>query len=362
MTDKLRPLLTGLLGLLLSAAALSAACADVKPNQEFASRATWTAPSLEKLREQSLHWLDGCEVDEAETAHIATLWTSASAEGAGGYALDLVAATLAAGDPLARALMTTCSQPRASVALPDVAWLDDEKIAPFERNNLRLIYGRWLVQALLYDEAQTQIGQLKPEDVADPALLLFHQAVVHHSMLDREAGLAAIARLLENEDALPKRYVSVARLMQADLEALKDESLDHIARRMGDIRRRLDLGRAGPKVRSVEDGVIASLDKLIDEIEKQQQAAAAAAAKAGGQGGAQPMAPLPDSRPMEMKGPGQVVNKPVGSKSGWGDLPQRDRQEALQQIGKDFPAHYRDMIEQYFRKLASEGGEQANKK
>jgi hypothetical protein len=149
--------------------------------------------------------------------------------------------------------------------------------------------------------------------------------------------------------------------MHADLEGLKDESLDHIARRMDDIRRRLDLGRAGPKVREVEDGVIASLDKLIEEIEKQQQAAAAAAAKAAGRGGMQPIAPLPDSRPIELKGPGEVANKPIGKGSGWGDLPPRERQQALQQISKDFPAHYRDMIEQYFRKLASEDSESPDK-
>ncbi len=152
----------------------------------------------------------------------------------------------------------------------------------------------------------------------------------------------------------------LARLMQADLEGLKDESLDHIARRMEDIQRRLDLGRAGEKVREVEDGVIASLDKLIDEMEKQQQAAAAAAA-AGSQPGQQPMTPLPDSRPMELKAPGDVANKPVGNTDGWGELPPHERQEALQQIGKEFPAHYRDMIEQYFRKLANDGSEAPDK-
>jgi lipopolysaccharide biosynthesis regulator YciM len=44
----------------------------------------------------------------------------------------------------------------------------------------------------------------------------------------------------------------------------------------------------------------------------------------------------------------------LGNKAGWGDLPPKQRHEALQQIGKDYPAHYRDVIEQYFRKLASE--------
>src|SRR5262249_9557341 len=153
--------------------------------------------------------------------------------------------------------------------------LADAKTEPFARTNLKLLYSRWLVQELLYDEASEQLAGLKPEEVVDPAALLFYQAVVCHRTLDRDGGLKAISRLLENETALPKRYAAVARLMQADLETLKDESLDHIARRMDDIRRRLDLGRAGPKVRQVEDGVIASLDKMIEELEKQQQAAAA---------------------------------------------------------------------------------------
>jgi hypothetical protein len=344
-----------------SLAVAEAPAADVKPGREFAHRATWKLPAAEVVRQSALEWLAAREVDASDRAQTESLWTSAGAEGNDGYLLDLVVATLAAGDPRARELARFCSQPRRQVALPDVSWLSDEKLAAFERNNLRLVYGRWLVQESLHDEAAEQLGALKPEDVVDPAALLFYQAVIHHRTLAREPGLAGIARLLENESALPKRFTSVARLMQADLEGLKDESLDHIARRMDDIRRRLDLGRAGPKVRAVEDGVIASLDKLIEEMEKQQQAAAAAAAKAAGRGGARPSMPMPDSRPAELKGPGEVAKKPVGSKSGWGDLPPRERQELLQQIGKDFPAHYRDMIEQYFRKLASESGEPADK-
>ena len=39
----------------------------------------------------------------------------------------------------------------------------------------------------------------------------------------------------------------------------------------GDIWRRLDLGRGGPKVRKVEDGVVESLDKIIMQLEEEQQ-------------------------------------------------------------------------------------------
>ena len=50
-----------------------------------------------------------------------------------------------------------------------------------------------------------------------------------------------------------------------------------------------------------------------------------------------------------------MTKKNIGSGSGWGDLPPKEREEAMQQIGRDFPSHYRDVIEQYFRRLAAEG-------
>jgi hypothetical protein len=335
----------------------AASAAQSRPEQEFAQKASWKVPSPQSVRDLAIEWLAGRDVDAVQRGQLEAMWASATVEGSEAPMLDVLCATFAAADPQAQKLVDTCSQPRREIVLPDAAWLMDEKTLPVERHNLRLAYGRWLVQESLFDEAAVQLAELKPADVVDPAALLFYQAVVHHRTLAREPGLAAISLLLENEAVIPKRFVSLARLMQADLDALKDESLDHIARRMDDIRRRLDLGRAGPKVRAVEDGVIASLDKLIDQLEQQQQAAAAAAAAASGRGSAQPSNPLPDSMPIQQKGPGEVVKKPVGEASGWGNLPPKDRQEALQQIGKDFPAHYRDMIEQYFRKLAGDGEE-----
>ena len=50
---------------------------------------------------------------------------------------------------------------------------------------------------------------------------------------------------------------------------------------MENIGQQLDLGRGGPKVRKVEDGVMQSLDKIIKKLEDEQQQAAAAA---GGNG------------------------------------------------------------------------------
>lgn len=338
---------------LLAQASLS--LADDRPS--LSRRASWKTPQAEAVREQVLTWVSEDRADKSSLAAAETLWQEGSAESSETPLLDLVCRTIVLAEPRAKDLVEVASQPRKNVALPEVAWLDDPALPEFVRSNLRLYYVRWLVHEQLYDEAAEQMAPIKLEEVADPAALLFAQAVVHHRMLAREEGLVAITRLLENESQLPRRYASLAKLMQADLDGLEDESLDHIARRMEDIRRRLDLGRAGKKTREVEDGVIASLDKLIEEMEKQAQAAAAAAAGGAGGGGQMPIAPLPDSMPLGGKGPGNVDKKPLGDGDGWGNLPPKEREEALQQIGQEYPAHYRDMIEQYFRKLATEGSE-----
>jgi len=197
--------------------------------------------------------------------------------------------------------------------------------------------------------------QIEPDDVIDPAMLLFCQSVVYHRLLYKDEALAALELLTTGVRDVPRRYEAVATLMREDLRDLKDESLDHIARRMEDIRRRLDLGHAGPKVRSVEDGVIASLDKLIEQIEQQQQQqSSAGAATPTGQ-------PAEDSRILGGSGPGDVADKRLGPPGGWGDLPPKQREETLQSIGRQFPAHYRDVIEQYFRKLADQGTDPADR-
>lgn len=77
--------------------------------------------------------------------------------------------------------------------------------------------------------------------------------------------------------------------------------------------------RPGKKVRGVEDGIIASLGKLIAD-EEQKAAAAAAAAGAPGRRAKQPSSPAPDSARLKGTSPGAVAKKSIGTHSNWGDL------------------------------------------
>jgi hypothetical protein len=327
---------------MLASFALPARAAD-----ELARRASWSQPTYEEVKGRVDAWLADRPLDDKARAAVEVLWP---AEGLPAALLDQVAATLAAADPAAREVVEFT---RGRASLPArFSILSDDAAAPFARHNLRLVFARWLIQNRLYDEAVEALAGLEPGDVVDPAALLFYRGVAHHRLLEKDACLPELARLLENEPALPRRYAALARLMQADMAPLRTDSLDEVARLMDDIRRRLDLGRAGTKVRQQEDDVIAKLDKMIEELEQQQQQQQQSSSS-GGQ--LQPTSPMQDSNPGGGSGPGKVDPKDIGHKSGWGDLPPKDRQEALQQISKDFPSHYREAIEEYFRKLARDG-------
>ena len=267
--------------------------------------------------------------------------------------LDLAAASFAASSDDAAELVALCNSAYEGPAVVDPELLADADVPPLVRRNLRLYYARWLAQYGLYDEVLHQIGDLRPAEVIDPASLLFYQMVAYHQLVRPDDARSAMVQLMEREESLPRRFQQVAQLVERDLSGLEDESLDHIARRMHDIRRRLAYGRAGSQVQEIEQGVLDSLDKKIKDLEDQQQQQQAAAS-AGSGGAQQPSQGMQDSKIAELKAPMQVDRRDIGNKSGWGDLPPKEREQALQQIGREFPAHYRELVEQYFRELANE--------
>ncbi len=331
---------------------------------QFTKQPTWAAPTAKAVRADVLKWLDGtkfdgAKIDQAKRAAIEkSLWPESAAGQSPSDLLDQLVKTISQVEPRSKELLDLCSKPHELKPLPAFPWLTDAKTPAIVRNNLRLWYARWLTEEKQYDEALDQLSGLTTTDVVDPASLLFYQGVADHWLLKKQPGLQAIGELLERKNEIPRRYAQLASLMQTDLSGLKDESLDHIDRRMHDVENRLDQAHAGKKVRKEEDGIIASLDKLIQEKEKQQQEQDGGSS---GAGGARPSSPMPDSMlPTGLHAKGDVAKKSIGTHSGWGDLKPKERAEALQDIGEEFPSHYRAVIEQYFRRAASDSSDGDN--
>ena len=311
--------------------------------------ATWTLPSREAVQAQFLTQADELQIDEADRQRLSQLWDPANAQLATADLLQLSLLSTAVLAPQSQDLINQISVSQSPFAALDQRSLGDEEISPWLRNQLTLATGMWCAQNELYDESIELLSPLKPEDVVDPVALLFYRGLSYQQVIQKEPALKDLKRLLERESELARRYRDVAKLVVADLEPLKTDSLDEIARMMDDIRRRQGLNRSGTRVRKEEDDVIAKLDKLIEELEQQQQQQQMMASSSNS-----PSSPAPDSTLKGGSAPGDVDQKAQGSGEDWGDLPAKERAAAMAELAKDLPSHYRELIEEYYRKLAED--------
>lgn len=334
-------------GLLLIISAVALAPATSFAQDSFGNEPSWTLPTQEEVGRQLELWLKSAEIDPKLPESIREYWTNPKSAQIEPDLLSRVVKASSMADSNLVKLIESCSQASGYERLAQLSWLDEGAAGPFVTNNARLYYGRWLAQEKHYDEALTYLNGLKPEDVVDPASLLFYKAVSHHCLVQVKPSIETLSKLLERRTELPIRFQQVAGLMEKDIAGVKDDSLDHIARRMEDIRRRLDLGRATDKAIEVEEGVIESLDKLIEKMEEEEKK------KQQQQSSGQGSQPMKDSRPATQKGPGKVQRRDVGHKVDWGNLSPKEREKAMQEVAREFPAHYRDIIEAYFKKEAN---------
>jgi len=219
----------------------------------------------------------------------------------------------------------------------------------FVATNLRAYVGRRLAERRWYDEAMAFLKDIDLAQAIDPAGVLFFRAVSAQAVLEIDAALDSLDVLLNRTERVPPRYSATATLMHAELSRLKEKSLDEIARLMADSERRLDLGRAGERVQGVQERIVSELDELIKKIEAQQSG--------GGGGGSasnsnQSSSPADDSSVKGSTAPGEVDKKKFSKEGQWGDLPDKQQAEAKNLINRNFPSHYRQAIETYFKKLA----------
>ncbi|MCL2744642.1 MAG: hypothetical protein FWE67_12395 [Planctomycetaceae bacterium] len=257
--------------------------------------------------------------------------------------------------------------------LPIQIYLNDSAAVKYLTNALRYYLALKLVQARLDDEALPLLDELTADDVKDNNLdlvgLLITKAVVCEHLALPEKGLAALSEFRSIEEqsqkaedgiisVIPRRYIEMAKLLEFNLKKEQEEqekkqmqNPQRISKQMDDVRRRLGKGKTDEDTQEAEKEVMKNLDKLIEKVEQQLQVQQDNQSEQGQQANK----PADDSRRLQQKAPGNVDRKDFEKDRDWGDLPPKEREEALLKIEKDFPAHYRDIIEQYFREMAGRG-------
>lgn len=288
--------------------------------------------------------------DKAVLERVAQEWTVGESPLTTEEIFQRVVRTLTTADTEAKRIVDACQEATPIAAWPREVISQTEAMPNFARQHLRLFVGRFLAQRQLYEEALEVLVAVDPKQVVDPASSLFQRAICEHQLLKKADSLRSLSNLLDNTQNVPERYRAVALLMRNDLELLKEASLGEVAKKMADVERRLTLGRGGEKTQKVEDEIVEALDEIIKKAEQDQNGGGG-----GGQGGNQNQSggAAGDSSVKGATAPGEVDKKDIGNKAGWGSLAPKKAAEAKNVINRNFPSHYREAIEQYFKKLAN---------
>ena len=259
---------------ILSAASVALLCGGValadgekRPTKEVPSFGILRAPAPEQARSQALDWLKGVgKTDETTTKAFDAIWASDRT------LLDKMTATLELGDADAKKLLDEARDPNMPAPQTVPAAIKDAKRPLFYRANLALAYAKALSTRRIYEEGLEALKTIKPEQVVDPSSYLFYKAVAEHALLLKREADDTILRLLDDVVDAPERHKMVAALMHFDMRQWRDKDLGWIARKMGNIERRLDLSRGGPKTQKMQKEVVMRLDELIKQLEDRTRA------------------------------------------------------------------------------------------
>lgn len=232
-----------------------------KPAKEGASSFGALKSDAAEARKQAEGWLKAAgKTDAASLDRFKKIWDGDAP------LLDKLTQTLVIGEPAVAKMMADArnADENAPAKLPELL----AKAKPgFFKNALALAYGKALTSRKVYEEALDALAMVKPENAADPAALFFHKAVCEHALMFKDGADKSIDRLLVDVGDSPERYRMVAALMHFDMLTWQEKDLGWIARKMGNIQRRLDLKRGGKETQKQQKEVLVRLDEMIKELE-----------------------------------------------------------------------------------------------
>jgi hypothetical protein len=337
------------LALSLLSGSLLADEAGKRPSRAKIDFGVLQSPALDEARALALAWLQGTgKTDAATMAAFDALWNGDK------RLLDRVAETLALGDAEAKKLLDEARDANTAAPQTVPAAIKDAKRPIFYRANLALAYAKALSNRRIYEEGLEALKAVKVEDVVDPSSYLFYKAVAEHALLLKKEADDTILRLLDDVVDAPERHKMVAALMHFDMRNWKEKDLGWISRKMTNIERRLDLARGGPKTQKMQREVVMRLDELIKRLEQQGNNPGPGNDDGSNPNGTpQPSNPMQDSHINNVSGPGNVDAKKLKETAKeWGRMPEKERAKAMVELTKDLPPRHREVIENYFKKLA----------
>lgn len=181
--------------------------------------------------------------------------------------------------------------------------------------------------------------------------------LVHN--LQYEPAFKCLESFLRNYPNAPERLRVAAIQMITELARRAPGRLGDVRDLMTYAGRRISLGDTGEKVTQRQKKAIDLLDALIEEAEEQEKNGDGDGDGGGGGGGGSPGGtgqPKGGANRSALPGGGardaQLRKTRARPGEAWGRMPPKQRDQILQNLQRQFPSRYRDLLEQYYEQLA----------
>jgi hypothetical protein len=150
--------------------------------------------------------------------------------------------------------------------------------------------------------------------------------------------------------------------MAFDMVTWQDKDLGWIARKMDNIQRRLELNRGGKATQKIQKEVLVRLDEMIKEKENQNKGGQCNGGNCPGGGNKPGSGPASGNTPSnpasetalptgEMKGIADMKNKVKELAEVWGNLPEKERANAMLELTRTLDPKYKDAVEIYLKEI-----------
>lgn len=186
----------------------------------------------------------------------------------------------------------------------------------------------------------------------------FYKTVTEYQLRFKGEAMQSSSLFFASFDSPPVRYANLIYGIQNELNRETDPLRD-IADKMGDVKRRLDKGKAGKATLDLQKEIVEDLAKLIKEAEdgaeqaqsdsQKEEADKDGKKKKTGENG---LTPADESVIMGSASKGAVDEKLLRNLAQeWGGLPPTKRAKIVEDITRDVPQKYKQVIEEYFKAL-----------
>lgn len=209
-----------------------------------------------------------------------------------------------------------------------------------------------------HEASEKILSEIKPP--ADEIGKYYYYRMVNAYNTNDKKNTVKWAKVLDDTfEEVPEMYRHIARLVLDDVQYWTD-GLDDIGRDMQNVKDRLNNAKVGKGTQKVQKSIVDRLDKMIEnlenaELEKAEAQNAKHKIKTKEKNAEAPSSPQDDSYGGDMSGAGEAANKKFKELAGvWGTLPEKERAKALQNLVNEVPPKYKELVQNYFRKLAVE--------